>query len=778
MARNRKEGGTTRSAGRRTAKSSPADLPRVPRTFDMQTESRRLLDEALAPWLVTRWEQNDFGVDAAVEITDPVTGTGDREATGRLFGVQLKATEVEEEPTSLSITTGHLRYWLHHSLPMLLVSAHLPSGRLRGRWIDDALRLELRDRSPTFWNQDTVAVPLALPVERDVRETIQRVVTRFKARDRHLDPGDFFDLRKRVLAAAEELEEIASGSDVQSAALAVREARSRMRAAAYLVAVAGPQRVGKSTLVNALLGVSISPVADYPTTAVPLLFDAGDAAVAEVAFADRRVLQVEASSDALRPYAAQQENDANDKHVRLIRVTLPNDILGKGISLLDTPGLHDPSELVRDVTDRALKDADAVLYVLDASLDKKFKLGRAEIEDLQALRHSKERLIIVLNQADGLDPDGRSRLLHYVQAQLSKYGVWDDLPTEPIFVSAANAWASRSAGQPPPADFTRLEDLVWGHLLRNRATGMHRLVHAVHQLAEGTETVAEMLSMRATKGSEAREIEAARSVCADARAGVEADVERWRIQRRHEVTDFLGARKAYWLLQLRSELRQAQAIDHLPKSAALAERLRGQIGGDGNEAIQWLRRGVDELTQAVGGRVRSALCESRGHLGMPPELTVVVPLPKILPPVDLSLPEAGVGFFGGLFGFLVNPGFGIMTTLFGLVFGHGIAVKERLKKAVVDIERVYVQAQREHYAYLEHQAVQRVDAAAQNVLAQATGRLDTFIYDANKRVERLGRPLSKREVSALDDLVGRARQHRGRLLAIHGELAALVDLDA
>jgi GTPase SAR1 family protein len=778
VARTRKDSSEGRSASRRTARSSPADLPRVPRTFDMQAESRHLLDEALAPWLVTRWEQNDFGVDAAVEITDPVTGTGDREATGRLFGVQLKATESADEPTSLSVTTGHLRYWLQHSLPMLLVSAHLPSGRLRGRWIDDALRLELRDRSPTFWSQDTVTVPLSLPVEQATRETVQRVVTRFKARDRHLNPGDFFNLRKRVLAAADELEGIASGSDVQSATLAVTEARSRMRAAAYLVAVAGPQRVGKSTLVNALLGVSVSPVADYPTTAVPLLFDAGNAVGAEVAFADRRIVRVEASADALRPYAAQQENDANDKRVRLIRVTLPNDMLSKGVSLLDTPGLHDASELVRDVTDRALKDADAVLYVLDASLDKKFKLGRAEIEDLQALRHSKERLIVVLNQADGLDLDGRDRLLQYVQAQLRKYSVWDDLPAEPIFVSAANAWAARSAGQQPPGDFTDLEDLVWGHLLRNRATGMHRLVHAVHQLAEGTESVAEMLSSRASKGSEASEIEAARAVCDAARSAVTREVERWRLQRRQEVAAFLRARTEFWLSQLRAELRQAQTIDHLPKGAALAERLRGQLGTDGNEAIDWLRRGVDDLTQAVGGRVRAALRESRGHLGLPPELTVVVPLPQILPPVDLSLPEAGLGFLGGLIGFLVNPGVGILTTIFGWVFGHGIAVKERMKKAIVDIEGLYTKAQREHYAYLEHQALQRVDAAADSVLVQATGKLDTFIHDAAKRVERLGRPLSEREVAELSDLVASARQLRGRLIAIHGELAALVDVDA
>lgn len=59
---------------------------------------------------------------------------------------------------------------------------------------------------------------------------------------------------------------------------------------------------------DALLGVEISPVADYPTTAVPILFD-----------------------------------------VRAVRVTLPNDMLARGVTLVDTPGLHDASPAVRDV---------------------------------------------------------------------------------------------------------------------------------------------------------------------------------------------------------------------------------------------------------------------------------------------------------------------------------------------------------------------------------------------------------------------------------------------
>lgn len=732
----------------------------------------------MAPWLVTRWEQNDFGVDAAIEITEPVSGTPDREATGRLFGVQLKATDDAVEPTTLSVTTGHLRYWLRHSLPMLLVSAHLPSRTLRGRWIDDALRLELRDRSPTFWTQDTVSVPMTMELGVSSQADIERVVARFKARERQLSPDSFFQLRDAVLNEAKVLRDTATESLVESAAETVRAVLGRMRATAYLVAITGPQRVGKSTLVNALLGIGISPVADYPTTAVPLLFDAGEAPRAEVAFADGRRIEEKATAEALRPFAAQQENEGNDKQVRLIRVTLPNDLLSNGVSLLDTPGLHDASEVVRDVTERALRDADAVLYVLDASLGPKFKLGRAEIEDLQALRGSKERLLVALNQADGLDAPGRDRLFEYVKSQLKKYGIWEQLPVEPMFVSAADAWAARAMGQPAPAEFATLEDEIWGHLLRNRATGMYRLVHATQQLLEAGELVSAMLSTRTRDGSEAEQIDGVRRACTDARSAIDATVRQWRQQRTSELSSFFSARRMHWLEQVQVRVGGVQRLEDLPKSDELIGLLREQMIMDGNEAFRWVKVAVGGLAADVEEKVRAALRESRGHLGIPPSLGVVVAPPQMLPPTNMALPEAQLGFFGGLLGFLVHPVVGAFTTLFGWLFGHDVAVRNRLRQARIEIPQRYNAAQRDHYPLLERQIRERVEAAASTVLMQAMAKLDTFITDATTRVERLGRPLTAQEVEALNSLSARSKEQRRRLLALQTQLAALVGVDS
>ncbi len=43
--------------------------PRVPRSLVAQDESRRLLEEVLSPWRVTRWDANDFGICASLRAT-------------------------------------------------------------------------------------------------------------------------------------------------------------------------------------------------------------------------------------------------------------------------------------------------------------------------------------------------------------------------------------------------------------------------------------------------------------------------------------------------------------------------------------------------------------------------------------------------------------------------------------------------------------------------------------------------------------------------------------
>jgi len=133
------------------------------------------------------------------------------------------------------------------------------------------------------------------------------------------------------------------------------------------VAVVGRPNVGKSTLVNRLVGEKIAIVSDKPQTT------------------RRRILGV-----ARRP--------------------------GAEIALVDTPGIHRPqfrmnTAMVRDATD-ALATADLVLFVVDASE----RRGREETILLELVKRSGTPALLALNKIDRIG----KRLLLPLIADLAK----------------------------------------------------------------------------------------------------------------------------------------------------------------------------------------------------------------------------------------------------------------------------------------------------------------------------------------------------------------------
>ncbi len=744
--------------------------------FRAQNPSRQYLESLLSPWQINRWERNGVDVDALVELTHLASNAGDQEGTGCLFSLQIKESDfLLAAPPTISISTHSLRYWLNHSLPVLLVSVHPPSKTAYMLWIDEALQTDLQRQNPAFWAQSTVTVSLRPePLSISDKATIETTVRRFRRKELVISPERFFELRERVLNAAKELETIGHQSGVESVRLLVTQVRESLRASAYTVTIAGPQRVGKSTLINALMGVDMSPVADYPTTAVPLLIGSGAKAEARVVLADGTMKTVEASAEALRPYVAQQENQEHAQSVKAVWVTMPNDTLARGISLVDTPGLHDASVLVRDVTAEALKQADAVLYVLDAALGSKFKLGQAEIEDLKHLQSSKERVIVVLNQSDALSEEARKTLLAYVESQFLRYGLWNGLPIPPLFVSGKDAWNARSVGKPPPEEFAKLEDELWGHLLRHRATGFHRLIAAVERLREAQEHASAMLSERAENGEEAGNLERARKACEAARRRAAKSRNDWTGSIKNEMADFLRDRvngRIDWLSQT---LNAIPADNDLPGKDTISQWLRSAISEDYNAVLAVVRARIASLASAHDEILRNALTESRAELGIPlATSSMPISMPDIAA-VDSFLPEAHFGALAGLLGFFAHPVVGAITTVLGLFYGTLIGATRRRKRAYEKYMEGYEEGLREAHGQIIKSTNEWYTPTVESIRLQLEGRLDTFIQDAERRIKRLGTPLKTGEADLIRSTGEQLAGHRRSLDEMAIELARVV----
>ncbi len=141
------------------------------------------------------------------------------------------------------------------------------------------------------------------------------------------------------------------------------------------ILISGRPNVGKSTLMNALVGEKVAIVSKKPQTT------------------RGRIAGVLTSGD--------------DQYV-----------------FLDTPGLHKPHNLLGEYMMKTIgsasQDADAVIFVVDASKN----LNTAETEALDAYSKS-GNVILVINKTDITDKD---RLLHYIANISSKYNFKSVIP--------------------------------------------------------------------------------------------------------------------------------------------------------------------------------------------------------------------------------------------------------------------------------------------------------------------------------------------------------------
>ncbi len=590
-------------------------LPSVGQGLILEEESRLALADTLRPWAIQPWrDPADVGIDAIVEVRNPGPN-GSATPTGTRFAVQLKSGSAAARPDRIPVKTKTLRYWLQGDL-VLLVYCVIPTRELWALWIDEPLLRAISEKSKNWSQQETVGIPLtrSFRLSADVKAQVAAYAASYVRKPfTVLRPGEYMELQSRASHVARKVRELANATHATSVAAQANEIERRIAGATFRVAIAGPTRAGKSSLINALLRRTdnLLPTGDDRTTAIPIVVGAAERDEMRFLHDDGHEAAYDLDPNRLHDVAAQRF-DKKSPRVRVVAVGLQSTASHVGIEFIDAPGLHDPDESIVAITRAYLKTAHAFVYVIDVSSHALggFSVMRHHLDDLRDLLQISAHVLIVGHKADALTEEQCNEVKRRICRDLAAARGTEQLAdgSRISFASAKAAAAWLATGQNSPNPLHAFESMLWSHLLRENAAGVGRLARTVTELAKALGAFSTFLDFATADAAKARtladrllaarpEVAAAHDWLGARRLEQEAELETWRKTSPRAIRE-----------ELKSWVRHSGEV---PDKIAIQSRAEGLLRADVLRLAHATRTNLASIAAEIDLRIQQVLFRVR-----------------------------------------------------------------------------------------------------------------------------------------------------------------------
>lgn len=261
----------------------------------------------------------------------------------------------------------------------------------------------------------------------------------------------------------------------------------------FNLVVAGRFNRGKSSLMNAILGMDRLPTGIVPLTSVITTVSYGTKEKVTLKYQQRR-LDTEIALEALPEYITQHGNPGNNRGIATANIQLSAEILRRGFYFVDTPGLG--SVIVENTltTQAYLPEADALLLVTSFESP----LSEEELQFFKAASHSGLPIFVAINKHDLVTRAERDEAVAFVRAHLQE--LFGESPPDVFSVSARDGLAAKCSRNEPLLQASGIPDLearLTTFLLeQKRAEFLVRMCSRVEDLVRDLSQSNEMAALR------------------------------------------------------------------------------------------------------------------------------------------------------------------------------------------------------------------------------------------------------------------------------------------